>query len=124
MFYSDLIGKPFEWGGRGPDKFDCYGLVRFLLGRNGVAIPDYPSNENGILNSLMILSEMSRFSKCEAYTGTIAVFRMDYQGPSHIGLVVERDKFIHIMETTAVVTERLSSPLWKRRTVGFYQWPK
>src|ERR1051325_7200586 len=120
--YLDLLGKPFEWGGRGPDSFDCYGLVKFVLGRNGINIPDYPSNKSGVLNSLMILSEMRKFEKSNAEDGAVAVFRMDFSGPSHVGIVVDRNAFLHITENTQVVREELSAPLWNRRIVGFYKW--
>ena len=29
-FLIDLIGKPYEPGGQGPEAFDCWGLVRFV----------------------------------------------------------------------------------------------
>lgn len=29
-FLADLIGKPYEPGGQGPDNFDCWGLVRHV----------------------------------------------------------------------------------------------
>lgn len=29
-FLVDLIGKPYEPGGQGPDTFDCWGLVRHV----------------------------------------------------------------------------------------------
>lgn len=29
-FLSSLIGRPYELGARGPDRFDCYGLARYL----------------------------------------------------------------------------------------------
>lgn len=38
----DLIGKPFEKGGRGPNGFDCWGLVYWrYLTHYGIKLPDY-----------------------------------------------------------------------------------
>ena len=43
---DDLIGKPFKLGGRGPDAFDCWGLVREVMQRMrpGLALPDWASD--------------------------------------------------------------------------------
>jgi len=43
---GDLIGKPYAIGGRGPDSFDCWGLVRYFYFENyGISLPLY-QNEN------------------------------------------------------------------------------
>ena len=36
MIISDLIGKPFKWGARGPDAYDCAGLTEEVLSRYGI----------------------------------------------------------------------------------------
>ena len=33
------LGKPYEWGGTGPDAFDCSGLVQAAYASAGVSIP-------------------------------------------------------------------------------------
>lgn len=38
--YKDLLGKPFRWGARGPDAFDCWGLVMAVFRRAGVDLKD------------------------------------------------------------------------------------
>ena len=44
---NDLIGKPYRLGGRGPDAYDCWGLVREVLRRMlpGQALPDWASDQ-------------------------------------------------------------------------------
>lgn len=39
LAYRDLLGKPFAWGARGPDSFDCLGVVYEVLSRAGIAVP-------------------------------------------------------------------------------------
>ena len=40
---EDLIGCPWVAGGRGPDAFDCWGLVRWCWGRHfGIEVPEIP----------------------------------------------------------------------------------
>jgi len=33
---SDLIGKPWSWGARGPDAYDCFGLLIEVSRRYGI----------------------------------------------------------------------------------------
>jgi cell wall-associated NlpC family hydrolase len=33
------IGKPYKWGGAGPDSFDCSGLAMYSWGKAGVSLP-------------------------------------------------------------------------------------
>jgi cell wall-associated NlpC family hydrolase len=44
---NDLIGKPFVMGARGPDAYDCWGLVREVMQRMrpGLALPDWASDQ-------------------------------------------------------------------------------
>jgi hypothetical protein len=44
---NDLIGKPWRLGARGPDAYDCWGLVREVLQRMrpGLPLPDWASDE-------------------------------------------------------------------------------
>src|SRR5690606_15516206 len=33
------LGRPYVWGGSGPDSFDCSGLVQWAYGQAGVRMP-------------------------------------------------------------------------------------
>jgi len=33
---NDLIGKPFQWQGRGPNAYDCWGLTLEVMSRLGI----------------------------------------------------------------------------------------
>ena len=37
--YESFLGVPYMWGGRSPKGFDCSGLVQFVLGLHGIAVP-------------------------------------------------------------------------------------
>ncbi|GAA5188502.1 C40 family peptidase [Rugosimonospora acidiphila] len=38
-FAMEQLGKPYQWGGSGPDKWDCSGLVQAAWAQAGVALP-------------------------------------------------------------------------------------
>ena len=41
---NDLIGRPYVRGARGPDAFDCWGLVVELARRAGRDLPDWAAD--------------------------------------------------------------------------------
>lgn len=45
-FLRGLIGKPYQAGASGPDRFDCYGLARFVMGELfSIVLPDTRSGQ-------------------------------------------------------------------------------
>lgn len=122
--YSDLIGKAFTPSGRGPLTFDCYGLVKCVLERNGMTVPDYPSNEDAGSNAGMILAAMeSGWREVKVpEANCVVLFRMDRREGTHVGVMVDGERFLHALEKTGVCVEKVNSAMWKRRVIGFYKW--
>lgn len=88
---NDLIGRPFVRGGRGPDGFDCWGLVLEVRRRLRLPLPpDYPSADfsRATMNALFhgerptgwVRSELSRgaivISQCGAHAGVFFAGRI------------------------------------------------
>lgn len=34
-----IVGKPYVWGAKGPERFDCSGLTQWLYAQIGIQIP-------------------------------------------------------------------------------------
>jgi cell wall-associated NlpC family hydrolase len=121
-----LVGKPFAWHGRGPEAYDCWGLVRQCLLVAGVKdVPDYRSATEGCINAVVMLDAMAHgwHKAARPEPGLVALFRMDLAVGSHVGYLLTADRFLHTTEETGgAVLERLSSPLWSRRVLGYYRW--
>jgi cell wall-associated NlpC family hydrolase len=122
MTNTELIGIPFERGGRGPDSFDCYGLCRYIIERDqGVKVPDYGAPEDaGMIHALMVGSREFWRRLDYPKEGALVMFKTG-RFIAHCGIVIPDYRFIHTWEQSGgVVTERLDH--WKHRIVGFYEY--
>ena len=119
----DLIGVPFKYGGRGPDYYDCWGLVMEGYKRiHGVEIPDYRSSADMLRNESLILSEGKRLWKSvePGKVGSVTLF--SYLGfKCHVGIVHKPRRFLHTMKELGGVHEgKLRN--YEQNTIGFYEY--
>lgn len=116
---TSLIGVPFKYGGRGPDSFDCYGLVKHLLERDGVVLPDYVSPHRGPEIAALMHGNIHLWSRCELKPGCVLAFRLPAHW--HCAYYLGDDQFIHTWEQSGgVCIERLGT--WKRLLMGCYEY--
>lgn len=127
-FYTDLIGKKFQIGGRGPDTYDCYGLIIEMMKRLGKYLPEQDTPD-GIEMRLKMFDEISgRFAepidKPEPFC--MVVFDMGRLARLHIGVVLEDSRsFIHSAAyIKRVRIDTLSGILWKHKITGYYRCKK
>lgn len=125
MNLAPFVGLPFEDKGRGP-AYDCWGLARHYLAHAiGVLLPDYGNlyatheDRSQVTDGIKTgLVEGWRHSD-KPVVNCLVIFKIAGQ-PWHIGVVVGRDRFLHIPPGETSCTERLSDPRWKNRIEGFY----
>lgn len=115
---ADLIGIPFEFGGRGPDSFDCYGLLMEMYSRIGKSIPDYGSASKGATIIAMMLGRLSEWKEVVERPGTALLIKLPKS--MHVGFVLPYGKFIHTNKMTGGVTIE-SLRIWTRRILGYYE---
>jgi cell wall-associated NlpC family hydrolase len=48
------LGKPYQWGGAGPNSFDCSGLVMRAWGAAGVGLPHSAAGDQGMLPAVSL----------------------------------------------------------------------
>jgi cell wall-associated NlpC family hydrolase len=122
--YADLIGKPFKWHGRGPDAYDCIGLLMEIYRRQGIFLPDYKSNELPAANAIDIGTAAMSWARSDwPFPGAAILLKMHPNLVTHVGVIVDERRFIHTLEQmNGVHLDEFRSPLWQKRTAGYYRW--
>lgn len=111
--YLDLLGLPYARGARGPEAYDCYGLIKEIFRRAGNDVPDFDCP--GSLEEIesLIADKSRKWRRVPIGTvGALITFRVEGYG-SHVGYMLGADRFIHAWESTGVTTERLTAGSFK-----------
>jgi len=122
MRIDDLIGRPYKRGGRGPESYDCAGLVVEVLRRRGIdlKIPETPEAEADQLAAMQAILRAQWVGIERPLPGCLVFFR---GVPGHVAVMLNATRFIHVAEDVGqVCLERLEGPVWPRRFVGYYEY--
>ena len=125
---SDLMNKPYQENGRGPEFYDCWGLFMEITQRLDRHLPKYdPPKTNDERNKLFVIVKDRHFVRLKEPEDWCAViFRMwDDEGKEywHIGHVLPGcRRFIHITEKTFICTTSLKHKHWNMFFEGFYRY--
>lgn len=128
MNYEDLLGKPFKKGGRGPDGYDCYTLSFEVCRRAGINLPIkqtqvLAASENIKDRSEAINAGKEDYIRLEKSEPLCLVgFNLNPPFTNHMGVMIDKYHFIHVMEARLVVVERIDHKFWKDRIEGFYKY--
>lgn len=99
---DDLIGRPWRSGARGPEAFDCWGLVLVLAERSGLPVPpDWSSRDmtRAQQRSLMVDESRARTVRLDGpRDGAIAYS----ERAAHAGFVLY-GRVIHVTRAAGVV---------------------
>lgn len=122
--YADLLGKPFAYHGRGPDSYDCWGLVREICNRGGVSLPDHDSSAVPEEQGAGIKEDAERYYRPVSVPEPldIVLFQILPRYVTHCGVYVGNGRFVHIMSKISVAREELDSPMWIDKIRGFYRF--
>jgi cell wall-associated NlpC family hydrolase len=120
------LGRPFEWGARGPAAYDCYGLVLGARRAAGLYMPErYPSVRDYAVIAGLIEAERARSGWIELdgpRPGCVVAFRWRPPWVSHLGVVLpDLTRFCHVLKDCPVCVERLDHPTIARRIAGYYE---
>jgi len=92
---EELIGRPWQAGGRGAQAFDCWGLVRFCWReRFGIEVPEIPvdaADLRRVLDTFRDHPERRRWRLVAEPREGDAVLMRQSRHPVHVGLWLDVD---------------------------------
>jgi cell wall-associated NlpC family hydrolase len=103
-----LQGKPYKNGAKGPDAFDCSGLVYYVFKQQRVSLPP-PAEAQGRAGR-----EIDRES---IQPGDLVFFKI--KDDFHIGIMVNGGEFVHASSSRGVAIDSVTAVYWQKRLVGF-----
>ncbi len=101
------IGVPYVWAGSTPSGFDCSGYLNYVYNKAGVSIPRTVAS---IWDATKPVSSPR--------VGDLVFFETYKAGPSHAGIYLGNDKFIHAGSSRGVEISDLNNSYWKARYLG------
>jgi cell wall-associated NlpC family hydrolase len=103
-----LRGTPYRNGGGDPATgFDCSGFTQYVFSQHGLSLPREVRDQ---------FHAGKQVQPDELTAGDLIFFTTVAPGPTHVGIVIGGDQFIHAPSSTGVVRiERLSSSYWSQR---------
>jgi cell wall-associated NlpC family hydrolase len=104
----DLLGKSYKNGGRGPDVFDCSGLVYYTYKKSGLTLPA-TAEEQGRSGA-----EVQREA---TQPGDLVIFKI--KRDFHVGILLNDREFIHASKSRGVTVDDLALPYWIKALHGF-----
>lgn len=99
---TDLLGKPYKPHGRGPDGYDCYGLVIEVERRYGIELPDFDYqsySEEYIAGRILELKKANHAIEIGGYVeGAVVLFKNSNGFKNHIGVYIGDNQIVHCNE--------------------------
>ena len=125
---SNLMGKQYKSEGRGPDFYDCWGLVMEVSKRHGHVLPDYQVDADDT-NAVIVLTRIERnLDKWEKWPegkelkrGLIVAFQLRVKGEiTHVGYMIGKKHFIHCIDKKGVCIEPIER--YQNLIEGYYEF--
>lgn len=88
------MGKPYKWGGTGPNSYDCSGLVYTLYGKLGISLPRVARSQAKV--GVYVAKEDLTY-------GDLVFFASNGKNVNHVGIYVGNGEFVHAPQTGEVV---------------------
>lgn len=101
------LGKAYQWGASGPDRFDCSGLVQFVYGNLGVPLPRVSHSQAQMGQSI---------ARSDLQPGDLLFFAVQGSRIDHVGIFIGNQSFVHASRKQLPVrTDSLNNSWWRNR---------
>ncbi|MEH7885046.1 LysM peptidoglycan-binding domain-containing protein [Bacillus sp. JJ1609] len=101
------IGVPYICAGSTPSGFDCSGYLNYVYAKVGITVP---RTVETIWNATKPVSSLR--------AGDLVFFETYKTGPSHAGIYIGNNKFIHAGTSRGVEISDMDNTYWKPRYLG------
>lgn len=107
-FAKQFLSTPYAWGGSSPSGFDCSGFTYYVFSQHGIYLAHAADEQ----------------FKCgikvnPPKAGDLVFFTTYRAGPSHVGIYIGNDQFIHASSANGgVCINQLSSNYYSARYLG------
>jgi len=105
-----LLGTPYQYGGNGPETFDCSGLVRYIYNELGINVPRTAAEQYRAAAAVDV---------DHLEPGDLLFFKTQGAGVSHVAIYAGSGRFVHAPQTGKTIELReLDDGYYKPRLVG------
>jgi cell wall-associated NlpC family hydrolase len=123
--FDDLIGKPFLDLGRGPDGYDCWGIVMEVSGRLGLRVMDYGDHSSCLdqrsVSTAYLAHRHEYLEVAVPKPGDIVLYK-NGTGDLHFGIVIDDHHFLHTSKgNVGCRRNRFDHPAMSGLIKGFYR---
>lgn len=128
-FWGPLIGKPFEYNARGPEAFDCWGLVHFVYKNTlGIDLPTYGEVDAADVAAVarrmrspnLMGPWLARRGEAEVFD-VVTIAAPGSHVVSHVGLMIDGTDVLHAWRDTNVCVMPIDHMFFTGRICGFWQ---
>lgn len=103
-FIDDWYGVPYKYAGKSKSGIDCSALTSTLY-REVYQLNISPSTK-------LLINEAKKIKKSDLKEGDLVFFKINSDKPSHVGVYLQNQKFVHASTKKGVMISDLAEPFF------------
>lgn len=114
-YAKQFLGKPYSWGASSGKAFDCSGFTVYVMKKFNVDLPRTASSQ---------FNSGTKVARDDLQAGDLVFFTTYKKGPSHVGVYIGGNKFIHASSSVdRVIITDLDTNYYNKRYLGARRYP-